>query len=157
MEPSDLVALARLVEAGTEPPATMARAMARLPKLLGPATVGRMREMAFLETTSGALAPPNRAYERTERLVAALGEDAPFAAATPPKVLRQLEGPTLPPVDEVLAAMRRRREQDEPLARPNPPTACSSKPAAPNDDARTSRRANRSCGPGPRGKRRSTA
>jgi hypothetical protein len=67
----------------------MARAIAHLPKLFGPAKVGRLHDIAFVETTTDALAPPGGVYERTDRLVAALGEDAPFAAGLPPKVLKQ--------------------------------------------------------------------
>lgn len=119
LEPSDLVALARLVEAGTEPPPTIITAIARLPKLLTPATIARLREIAFVPTTTGALAPPSGVHERTDRLVAALGEDASFAVDTPPKILKQLKCPTLPPVNAVVAALRRRRERDEPLPRPD--------------------------------------
>jgi len=118
LEPGDLLALARLVEAGAEPPAILARAIDRLPKLLTPATVRRLRDIAFVETTTGTLASPSGVYERTDRLAAALDEDAPFAACLPPKVLKQLKCPTLPPVDDIVAALRQRRERRESLPRP---------------------------------------
>lgn len=119
LEPSDLVALARLVADGAEPSVAIITAITRLPKLLTPATIARLRDIAFLPTTTGALAPPSRVHERTDRLVAALGEDAPFAVDTPSKILKQLKCPTLPPVDVVVAAVRRRWEQNEPLPRPD--------------------------------------
>jgi Domain of unknown function (DUF3883) len=119
LRPDDLVTLARLVEAEVEPSETIATAITRLPRLLTPAAVRQLQHIAFIRTTTGALVAPSHAYVRTDRLVAALGEEGPFASDLPLKILKQLKCRNLPPVDDLIGALRLRQERDEPLARPD--------------------------------------
>ena len=116
---SDLVQLARLVESGEVASAVAAEAFARLPRLLTPSAVRSLQDIAFIEAESGELFHPTQIYERSDRLVAALGERAPFAVGWPHKVLATLKVPTLPPVDDVLAALQVLREAELPVQRPD--------------------------------------
>ena len=76
---SDLVALARLAEQGKVPAAVMGRAASRLQKLLTRSVVTQLKSIRFLDTGQGRLTAPADAYIRSDRLVAALGDDAPYA------------------------------------------------------------------------------
>jgi len=60
--------LAELVERGEAPPPTMRTALERLPQLLSRRVLTKLKGIAFLEASSGALLAPVDTYIRSERL-----------------------------------------------------------------------------------------
>jgi hypothetical protein len=115
---ADLVALAALVEQGSEPPSSVRKAMARLPELLTRSVLAQLKSIRFLETASGALVAPPDAYIRTERTTAVLGEEAPFAIDMPATQLGKLGCRSEPLADDIVAVIRKLRETGERPSRP---------------------------------------
>lgn len=115
---ADLVALAELVEQGSEPPSSMRKAMARLPELLTRSVLAQLKSIRFLETAAGALVAPTDAYIRTERTTAVLGEDAPFAIDMPANQLGKLGCRSEPLVDDIVEVIGKLRESGERPSRP---------------------------------------
>jgi hypothetical protein len=68
LQGADLVRLAELVERGEAPPPTMRTALERLPQLLSRRVLTKLKGIAFLEASSGALLAPVDTYIRSERL-----------------------------------------------------------------------------------------
>lgn len=108
----DLVALAKLVEQGTVAPAVMSRATVRLHQLLTPSVLAQLKSIKFLETGQGAVTAPADAYIRSDRLVAVLGEEAPYAAGMPVRLLQRLGCRTEPRADDIRAALSKLRAAD---------------------------------------------
>ena len=115
---SDLVALARLAEQGTVPAAVMRRAVSRLPKLLTRSVVTQLKNISFLDTGQDGLTAPADAYIRSERLAAALGDDAPYATGLPAALLQRLGCRTEPRADDILANLAKLRESGLAVSRP---------------------------------------
>jgi hypothetical protein len=107
---SDLMHLAMLVEEGSVPPKVMAIACRRLPELLSRSVIRQLSDIGFLETESGAISAPTQTYSRSERLVAVLGEEAPYAVGLTPKVLRHLGCRSEALADDIVAALSRWNE-----------------------------------------------
>ena len=116
---SDLVALARLAEQGKVPAAVMGRAASRLQKLLTRSVVTQLKSIRFLDTGQGRLTAPADAYIRSDRLIAALGDDAPYATGMPAAVLRRLGCRTEPGADDILANLAELRESGLAVSRPD--------------------------------------
>jgi hypothetical protein len=116
---SDLVALARLVEQGTVPPAAMSRAVGRLQRLLTPAVLTQLNGIRFLDTGPGTVTAPADAYLRSDRIVAILGEGAPYASGIPASLLQRLGCRTAPRADDIIAALAKLREENRGLSRPD--------------------------------------
>src|SRR5262249_25572869 len=87
---SDLIALGQLAEHGKVPAAVMGRAASRLHKLLTRSVVTRLKSISFLDTGQGRLTAPADAYIRSDRLVAVLGDDAPYATGMPSAMVLRL-------------------------------------------------------------------
>lgn len=116
---SDLVALARLVEQGAVAPAAMSRAGTRLHRLLTPAVVAELKGIRFLDTGPQLVAAPPDAYIRSDRVVAILGENAPYAAGMPTSLLQRLGCRTEPRADDILAELAKLHETGRSLSRPD--------------------------------------
>ncbi len=115
---ADLVALAALVEEGSEPPSSMRKAMVGLPELLTRPVLAQLKNIRFLETASGALVAPTDAYIWTERATAVLGEDAPFAIDIPASQLGKLGCRSEPLADDIVEVIGKLRETGERPRRP---------------------------------------
>ncbi len=116
---SDLVALARLVEQGTVPPAVMSRAVGRLQRLLTPAVLTQLKGLRFLEAGPGTVTAPADAYLRSDRIAAILGEGAPYASGIPASLLRRLGCRTEPRADDIVAALAKLRDEGRGPSRPD--------------------------------------
>ena len=114
----DLVALARLTEQGNVPPAVMAQAVSRLQKLLTTAVLAQLKGIGFLDGGQGRLTTPADAYIRSDRLVAVLGDDAPYATGMPTTLLRRLGCQTEPRADDILANLAKLRQTGQGVSRP---------------------------------------
>ena len=108
---SDLVTLAHLVEQGAVSPAVMSRAVARLQRLLTPVVLVQLKGIRFLETGPGTVTAPADAYLRSDRIVAILGEGAPYASGIPASLLQRLGCRTEPRADDIVAALAKLREE----------------------------------------------
>ncbi|HVA73052.1 MAG TPA: DUF3883 domain-containing protein [Acidimicrobiales bacterium] len=115
---TDLVALAVLVAQGGEPPSSVRQALTRLPELLTRSVLAQLKSIRFLETASGALSAPTDAYIRTERTIAVLGEEAPFAVDAPASQLRKLGCRSEPLADDIVEVIAKLRESGERPTRP---------------------------------------
>ena len=116
---SDLVALAQLAEQGKVPPAVMGRTASRLQKLLTRSVVTQLKSIRFLDTGQGRLTAPADAYIRSDRLVAALGDNGPYATGMPATLLRRLGCRTEPHADDILTNLAKLRESGLALNRPD--------------------------------------
>jgi hypothetical protein len=116
---ADLVALASLVEQGDAAPTVMGMALSRLPKLLTRSVLVQLEEIRFLATASGTLVAPADSYVRSDRLVAVLGEDAPYAVGLSSRLLRQLGSRVEARADDIIATLSRWRETGRSPARPD--------------------------------------
>ncbi|MHB1808130.1 MAG: protein NO VEIN domain-containing protein [Solirubrobacteraceae bacterium] len=110
LQGADLVRLAELVERGEAPPPTMCTALERLPQLLSRRVLTKLKGVAFLEASTGALLAPVDTYIRSERLVSLLGEDAPYAEGLRDTLLGRLGSRSKPSVDDLVAAIVGMRE-----------------------------------------------
>ena len=116
---SDLVTLAQLAEQGKVPAAVMGRAASRLQKLLTGSVVTRLKSIRFLDTGQGRLTAPADAYIRSDRLVAVLGDDAPYATGMVAAMLLRLGCRTEPRADDILTRLAKLRESGLALIRPD--------------------------------------
>ncbi|WP_160161206.1 DUF3883 domain-containing protein [Actinomadura sp. K4S16] len=116
---SDIVALARLVEQGTVPPEVMRQAIARLQRLLSLSVLTHLKTIKFLETGPGTATAPSDAYNRSDHLVAVLGEDAPYAVGMSTALLRRLGCRTEPRADDILAALMKLQESGSHVTKPD--------------------------------------
>ncbi|MGH3275151.1 MAG: DUF3883 domain-containing protein, partial [Streptosporangiaceae bacterium] len=107
---SDLVALAQLAEQGKVPAAVMGQAASRLQKLLTRSVVTQVKSIRFLDTGQGRLTAPTDAYIRSDRLAAALGDDAPYASGVSATLLRRLGCRSEPRADDILTNLAKLRE-----------------------------------------------
>ena len=115
----DLVALAKLVEQGAVPPTVMSRAAGRLHRMFTPSVLDQLKSIKFVETEQGTVTAPADAYVRSDRVVAVLGEDAPYAAAgLPVSLLQRLGCRTEPRADDILTALGTLRAADRSVSRP---------------------------------------
>ena len=116
---SDLVILAQLAEQGKVPPAVMGRAASGLRKLLTRSVATQLKTIRFLDTGQGRLTAATDAYIRSDRLVAALGDHAPYAVGMPTALLQRLGCRTEPRADDVLANLAKLRESGLAVSRPD--------------------------------------
>ena len=115
---SDLVALAGLTEQGKVPPDVMGQAASRLQNLLTATVVSHLERIRFLDVGQGGLTAPLDTYIRSDRLVAVLGEDAPYATGMPTPLLRRLGCQTEPRADDILANLAKLRTAAQGVGRP---------------------------------------
>jgi hypothetical protein len=115
----DLVALARMVERGKVSPPVINRAVSRLQRLLTPAVLAQLAGIKFLDTGQDRLTAPTDAYIRSDRLVALLGEDAPYASGLSPLLLRRLGCRSEPRADDIIAALAKLRHGGQGVSRPD--------------------------------------
>jgi len=113
----DLVALAELAENGQVLPNVVGQAVSRLQKLLTPGVISQLKSIQFLDTGSGKLSAPTKAYIRSDQLVAALGHDAAFATSLPTTLLKRLGYRTEPHADDILANLAKLREAGTTVSR----------------------------------------
>ena len=116
---SDLVALAHLADQGKVPAAVVGRAASRLQKLLTRSVVAQLKSIRFLDTGQGRLTAPTDAYIRSDRLVAALGDDAPYAVGMPATLLQRLGCQSEPPAGDILTNLAKLRESGLSVSRPD--------------------------------------
>jgi len=116
---SDLVALAQLAEDGKVPAAVVERAVSRLQKLLTSSVISQLKSIQFLDTGQGRLTAPADAYIKSDHLVAALGEQAPYAIGMPASVLRRVGCRTEPGADDILTNLATLKESGLPVSRPD--------------------------------------
>ena len=115
---ADLVALATLVEEGNAPPISMRKALTGLPELLTRSVLTKLKAIRFLETASGSLFAPAETYVRSDRLVAVLGAEAPYAIELPPSLLGKIGSRLQPAADDIVGTIVKLRQADERPSRP---------------------------------------
>lgn len=116
---ADLVALATLVEQGSAPPISMRKALTRLPELLTRSVLRKLKSIRFLETASGSLLAPAETYVRSDRLVAVLGEEAPYAIELPAGLLGKIGSRLQPAADDIVTMLVKLRLAEERPSRPD--------------------------------------
>lgn len=116
---ADLIALAELVEEGGALPAAMCTALTRLPDLVTPSVVSKLKGIRFLATESGTLVAPEFSYVRSDRLVAIFGESASYAVGLSATVLRKLGSRSEAEAADIVASLEGWRERRQPPTRPD--------------------------------------
>ena len=99
---SDLIDLARLAEQGKVTPPGVGLAARRLQNLLTPSVLAQLKNIRFLNSGQGRLTAPSSTYIRSDRLVAVLGEAAPYATGISTALLGRLGCRTEPRADDII-------------------------------------------------------